>query len=195
MNETKELQSALEFVIARIEQEAVRSGETLNDEQRFLLNNLPKESALPKMDGTDPESPPLVSIPRDLAYERLIALAREARDRDLQANTAFGREWKLAYLVSKLHRPPMAWLLEWAGMKKPGPWWDRAALIATALLVISISLALIFVAEDKNGSPLRWVGVGAALAGMFLLLWFGSRHIEGWQLKRSIQKCREMRII
>jgi hypothetical protein len=84
MNVTEDLRPALEFVIARIEQEALRSGEPLNDEQRFLLNNLPTESALPAMDGTDPESPPLVSIPRDLAYECLIALAREARRNDMQ---------------------------------------------------------------------------------------------------------------
>jgi len=51
MNEQEDLGCALAFVIGRIEQEATRSGETLSEEQRFLLHNLPRESSLPAMAG------------------------------------------------------------------------------------------------------------------------------------------------
>jgi len=91
MNET-ELSRALAFVIGRIEHEAGESGEPLSEEQRLLLTNLPKESTVPAMNGTDPESPPLLSVTRDVAYERLIALARDARQKDLQANPASDAE-------------------------------------------------------------------------------------------------------
>src|SRR5258705_8830561 len=115
MNESAELSRALAFVIRRIENEAAQSGEPLSEEQRLLLNNLPRESAVPAMIGTDPESPLLLSVPRDVAFERLIALARDARRNDLQATPASDAEWKIAFIVSKLNRHPMSWLLVWAG--------------------------------------------------------------------------------
>jgi hypothetical protein len=51
VNRTADLDAALGFVIGRIEEEATRSGESLSDEQRFLLNHLPKVSALPEAYG------------------------------------------------------------------------------------------------------------------------------------------------
>ena len=45
MNRTADLDTALGFVIARIEEEAARSGEPLGDEQRFSLNHLPTGDA------------------------------------------------------------------------------------------------------------------------------------------------------
>jgi hypothetical protein len=187
MNVTEDLRPALEVVIARIEQEALRSGEPLNDEQRFLLNNLPTESALPAMDGTDPESPPLVSIPRDLAYECLIALAREARRNDRQANPASAVEWKLAYVVSKLNRHPMAWLLEWAGMKEPKPWWDRPVLVVSALLVTGTAVALLVSAEIAGRGPWLWIGVGIAPISMLGVLWLLSRRMQDRHLRGRVE--------
>jgi len=64
MNRTADLEAALRFVIGRIEQEAARSGESLSEEQRFLLNNLPKDSVLSQPHGGDPEIPEQ-PIPRD----------------------------------------------------------------------------------------------------------------------------------
>ena len=47
MNPMADLDTSLAFVIGRIEEEAMRSGQLLSDEQRFLLNHLPNNSALP----------------------------------------------------------------------------------------------------------------------------------------------------
>jgi len=70
MNRTADLDTALEFVIGRIEEEATRSGEPLSDEQRFSLNHLP-DSALHQPYGDSPEIPQPQFVPRDTRYERL----------------------------------------------------------------------------------------------------------------------------
>jgi hypothetical protein len=188
MNEQEDLGCALAFVIGRIEQEATRSGETLSEEQRFLLHNLPRESSLPAMNGGDPEAP-LPIIARDLAYERLISLARDAYRHDLGVNPA-GVEWKIAFAVSKLNRHPMAWLLAWAGMKERRPWWDRAGLVGAALLLTGTALALMIFAGLGGGTRLRWIGAGTACIAMALLIGYASSHLERWQLRQRLEKYR-----
>jgi hypothetical protein len=143
----------------RIEEEATRSGELLTDEQRFLLNNLPRYSALPMTHVPDPEYPPIL-VPRDFVYERLIALARDARHNDVRVNPASDLEWMCAVAVSRLNRHPMSWLLRWAGMKEREPWWDRPLLVGVSLLVTFLVMALIVFAQVETGTRLRWVGRG-----------------------------------
>jgi hypothetical protein len=77
MNRTADLDTALGFVIGRIEEEATRSGEPLSDEQRFLLNHLPTYSAWTQPYGGDPEIP-AQPIPRDTTYELVCAAAKAA---------------------------------------------------------------------------------------------------------------------
>jgi hypothetical protein len=189
MDRNADLEHALAFVINRIEEEATRSGNPLTNEQRVLLNDLPRDSALPMTNVNDPEYPPLI-VPRDVAYERLIALARDARRNDLRINPASELDWKLAVAVSKLNRHPISWLLHWAGMKQRKPWWDRPLLIGAALMFTGVTLALMLFAEVGSGSRLPWVAFGVGYMGMLLLLYFASRHIEEWQLKQSIKKYR-----
>jgi hypothetical protein len=94
----------------------------------------------------------------------------------------------------KLNRHPMSWLLGWAGIKEHRSWWDRPLLVATALLFIGITSALMIFAEIGSGSRLRWIGFGVAYIGILLLLYFASRRIEEWQLKQSIKKYRRAAI-
>lgn len=54
MHQTSDLQRALDFVIRRIEEEGMRSGEPLTDEQRFLLRHLPTEPVLSEAYFGDP---------------------------------------------------------------------------------------------------------------------------------------------
>jgi hypothetical protein len=75
MDRMTDLTEALVFVIGRIEEEAMRSGEPLTEEQRLLLNNLPSQSDAPEFSTGDPEFP-LHFAPRDTLYERLCALGR-----------------------------------------------------------------------------------------------------------------------
>jgi hypothetical protein len=50
MDRTADLDAALGFVIGRIEEQAMRSGEPLNEDHPFLLNNRPKRSDAPEFD-------------------------------------------------------------------------------------------------------------------------------------------------
>ncbi len=135
MKRTADLQAALGFVIGRIEDEASRSSEPLNDDQRFLLNDLPKDSVFANVNGSDPESW-VVFVPRDTVYERLVALAKAAYRNDIRLNAALALDWEFALAVTKLNRHPMSWLLDWAGLRVRRPWWDRFLLIAVALVLI-----------------------------------------------------------
>jgi hypothetical protein len=59
-----DLDTSLAFIIGRIEEEAMRSGQILSDEQRFLLNHLPNNSALPIWNSADPEWPAVLTTGR-----------------------------------------------------------------------------------------------------------------------------------
>jgi hypothetical protein len=189
MDRSADLDRALEFVIGRIEQEATRSGEPLGNEQRFLLNHLPNDSVLPQAYGGAPEFP-AVLVPRDLAYERLCTLAKAAHHNDLRVNPASALDWEFATSVTKLNGHPMSWLLQWAGLKVHRPWWDRPLLVGASLLFTLFLMALMLFGEIETGTRVRWVVVGVGYIVMLLLVFFASRHIEEWQLKQIIEKCR-----
>ena len=95
MNRTEDLGTALRFVIRRVEEEATRSGDPLSDEERFLLNHLPKETAFPQPDGGTPEIPAQPQfIPRDISYERLCAVAKAAHYSDVRMNPSSVLNWE-----------------------------------------------------------------------------------------------------
>jgi hypothetical protein len=189
MNPTADLDKSLAFVIGRIEEAATRSGEPLSDDQRFLLNHLPKSSTLPIWNGPDPEGL-VVLIPRDAAFERLCTVARAAHNSDALLNPASTSDWEFAVAVLKLNRHPMTWLLRWAGMKERRPWWDRWLLIVAALLVILCFAALMLIAGNDPWTRFQWTGIGAACIAILLLLYFASRWIEERQLKQTIERSR-----
>jgi hypothetical protein len=187
MDPAADLEAALQFVIRRIEEESVQSGEPLSDEQRALLHNLPKESSLPDT-SVDPESPPVLFVPRDIAYERLCEMAKAALHKDLQ-QTESSPNWEFAFAVSKLNRHPMCWLLQWAGMKQRRPWWDRPLLVGLAGLLTFATLALIMFAETVRATGLR---MSLAVAGglMMILAYFAVLHLEERQLKQTVERLR-----
>lgn len=188
MDRTADLGAALRFVIGRIEEEAMRSGGPLSDDQHLLLNNLPKHSSLPEIVTGDPESPPLL-VPRDTTYERLCALAKAAHRNDLELNPA-SLDWEFAFAVSKLNRHPMCWLLQWAGVKRRRPWWDRWLLLIAALFFIMSTMALMLLAGNEPWNLFQWAGVGAGYIAIMLLMYFASRRIEERQLEQNIERCR-----
>jgi hypothetical protein len=93
MNHDTDLDNALSFVVRRIEGEATRSGKPLTEEQGSLLNDLPTTPPFPVTASSDPEFP-LLPVPRDLAYERLIALAKEARQHDVRVDSMSDQKWR-----------------------------------------------------------------------------------------------------
>jgi hypothetical protein len=188
MDRTADLDAALGFVIGRIEEQAMRSGEPLNEEHRFLLNNLPKHSVAPEFNTGDPECP-VSFILRDTTYERLCALAKAAHRSDLELNPR-SHGWEFAFNVSKLNRHPMCWLLRWAGVKQRRPWWDRWLLIIAALLFIISTMVLMLLVINEPWALWRWTAVVAGYVSIMVLMYFASRRIEERQLERNIERCR-----
>jgi len=138
MDPTADLDKALGFVTKRIEEEATRSGEPLSDEQGFLLNHLPKYSALPQNYGADPESP-IVLVPRDTAFERLCAVAKAAYQNDLRMNPASALDWDFAAAVSKTAPPPNGLAIKLVRLESPptlvGPLASRCCCAAAHILL------------------------------------------------------------
>ena len=186
MGQSADLSAALEFVVTRIDEQSVRSGEPLTDEQRGLLNNLPKNSDVPQIVTGDFESPPIL-IPRDTNYEKLIALARSAHSEDRERSPA-SRDWEFAISVLKLNRHPMNWLLQWAGVKQPRPWWDGWLLIAAAMVFAAITMTLILFTDGTAARRLALCGTGYFV--LILISYLASRKIEERQLEQNIEACR-----
>ena len=168
MDRNEDLDSALSFVIGRIEEQGKLSGEPLSGEQRLLLDYLP--SLAP---GTwDPGNPELV--PRNINLEQVCALGKAAYQQDRQSNPG-SLNWDFAFAVYTLNRHPMDGLLQSAGMKLRRPRWDGLRLIVTALLPIAAVILLVWNADEG----LLWsVGIGSECVAILLLMLFASRRLE-----------------
>lgn len=182
-----DLEAALAFVTTRIEEEAVKSGEPLSADERLLLQYLPKHLTTPVI-SPDTDNP--VLLPRNLTYERLCALAKTANRSDVMLNLGSARRWEFAAAVLRLNRHPMRWLLDWAGVKVEKPWWDKWLLLFAALLFIAVIIVAMVLAGDEPWSSAKWVALGVVYVLALTLMYFGSRSVENWQLKRRIDKCR-----
>lgn len=182
MDRTEDLDSALSFVIGRIEEQAKLSGEPLSDEQRLLLRYPPSGSS----PGFGYEMP--VLVPRNINLERVCALAKAVYQHDRQAEPA-SLDWEFAFAVFTLNRHSMRGLLQWLGMKFPRPKWDGVALIFTAMLPMVITGLIVWNAA-ADGS--LFVSVGIGLAGVAIMLWmfFAFRRAKKQRLEEEIERCR-----
>jgi hypothetical protein len=178
MDRTADLESALNFVIGRIAEEAKPSGEPLSDEQRLLLNYLPSSGPA----NWDPEIP--VLVPRNINLERVCALGKGAYQHDRQTNPE-SLDWEFAFAVLTLYRHPMGGLLQWAGMKLRRPRWDGLLLIVTALLPI---VAVVLLVWNADGRLLLSVGIGSGCVAIMLFMFFASRRIKKQRLEEAIER-------
>src|SRR5258707_10883648 len=115
-----DLETALTFVIERIDEEAKRSGSPLDDDERYFLKHLPTvpTNLTAQREYYSESASPVL---RDFSYERLCALAKNARFHDIRTRPEAARDWEFSAAVLQLERHPMSWLLDWAGMKKRRP--------------------------------------------------------------------------
>jgi hypothetical protein len=188
MDRMKDLDAALQFVIGRIEEQAMLSGQPLDEDERFLLNNLPSKSSTPVISIGDPKFP-LHFTPRDFTYERLCTLAKAARRSDTDLNPT-SLDWDFAWAVAKLNGHPLSWLLQWAGVKQRRPWWDGWLMFVAALLFIAATAPLMFLVIDKPPALWRWTAVAMGYLGTVLCMYYASRRIERGQLARNVERCR-----
>jgi hypothetical protein len=187
-----DLETALEFVTRRIEDEALRSGEPLTEEEHHLLHHLPGKRGLfsSPSSGFNPATGGINILPRDFDYERLCALAKAAYNGDVCLGSPSADRWEFAAAVSKLNRHPIDWLLEWAGVKVRRQWWDRWILVAAALVFTALGFLLLFLAAIEPMSSAGWAVGGFGYIAVFVALIFMSGRLQAWQLKQTIQKCR-----
>jgi hypothetical protein len=180
MDRTADLNSALNFVIDRIAEQAKMSGEPLSDEERLLLNHLPSSTPANWYPGIT------VLVPRNINLERVCALGKAAYQHDRQVNPA-SLNWEFAFAVFTLNRHPMGGLLQLAGMKLRRPRWDRLRLIITALLPI---VAVVLLVRKVEENLFRSLGIGSGCVAIMLLMFFASRRIEKQQLEQDIERYR-----
>lgn len=187
MDQTADLDAALNFVIRRVEEQAKQSGEPLTKEQRLLLNTLP--SAMPVSPDWASEFGPAALVPRNIDYERLCALGKAARLNDLLLNPS-ALDWDFAFVVFQLNNHPMWGLLLNAGMKHRKPLWDQLLLIIAALLFVVAAIALAILAGDQPWTLFQWIKIGSGSGLILLLAYLASRRMEKWQLQKNIERCR-----
>lgn len=180
MDQTADLNSALNFVIGRIAEQAQLSGGPLSDEERLLLNYLPSSP----MTYSDPEMPE--PVPRNISLERVCALGKAAYKHDRQLNPT-SLEWDFAFAVFTLHRHPMRGLLQGAGMKPYRPRWDGFLLIVTALLPV---VAVGVLVRNGDGTLPRSAGIASGCVAIMLSMFLASRRIEKQRLEEDIERSR-----
>lgn len=83
----------------------------------------------------------------------------------------------------------MNWLLGWAGVKQPKPWWDRWLLFLAALIFIAGTMTLIVLLAEKPGLFTKLL-LGAGYVALVLVSYLASRGIEVRELERTIEKLR-----
>jgi hypothetical protein len=182
--EDSDLGIALDFIIGQITEEAVRSDQPLNQDELFLLTNLPRSSIFGG--AADAEDP--FANPRDSAFEKLCTLAKSARMHDLSVRPDAAANWEFAMSVLKLHGHPMLWLLQWAGIKDKKPKWDRWLLFFAATLLVAGGFIGMVIADSSG----FWSGISLAivLVGFACLLLPLSQRLEQRELQRAIERGR-----
>lgn len=183
MDRTTDLETALNFAVRRIEEQAKTSGLPLNDEEHSLLKNLP--SSNPKYRFAPDLGPPDL-VPRNINLERLCALAKAAYGNDRKKNPE-SLDWEFAVAVFTLNRHPMWGVLHSAGVRTNRRS-SRDGLLMTIAALLPL-FAVILLAW--NGA--RLFQLAAILCGCvatMLFIYFASQRIEQRQLEKHIERCR-----
>jgi len=185
MDRTTDLETALTFVVRRIEEQAKESGHPLNQEEHSLLKILPPSNAN-YLNWASEFGPPDL-VPRNINLERLCALAKAAYLNDRQINPE-SLDWEFAFAIFRLNRHPMWGVLSSGGVKMyRRPLWDQLFLILAALLPI---IALILLVANETRSTFWWAGILCGTLAIMLLIFLASRKIEQQQLENYIERCR-----
>jgi hypothetical protein len=184
--DSTDLESALNFVIERIKEQAVQSGDPLTHEQLALLRNLPIANGSTVVGGTTPSN----LIPRDLNYERLCAVGKaayaEASKQDPEK-----LEWELASAVFLFHNHPMWGLLFHAGVRNQRPGWDPLLMVFWAVVLIVTLVGTAFELEIHfERSAVTWSAVCAELIPLALLTRWGVRRTQRLRFEYEVDRCR-----
>ena len=192
-----DLNAAVEFVIDRISDEAARVGAPLTDEEKGFLRDLPRRPTnltfgwmnLPG-EGVWP-MPPI----RDFSFEGLCALAKNAHSYDLETRPGADVEWKFAGAVLQVNHHPMAWILNWAGMKTRARW-SRLLTACCATLIVVLSalgaLATSLLLRGEQGLSFTTICIvcGVAIAAALVFSYIAMQRIDRWLERRAVERYR-----
>lgn len=185
MDRTTDLETALRFVVRRIEEQAKASEHRLNEEEHSLLQNLPSSSVSHLIYAPDLGPPELV--PRNINLEQLCALAKAAYLNDRKINPE-SLDWEFAFAVFRLDRHPMWGVLNSAGVKMyRRPLWDQLFVIIAALFPL---IAVILLASNGPRTLFQQAEILCGTVAIMLLIYFASRQIQKWRLENHIERCR-----
>jgi hypothetical protein len=179
-----DLNLALSFVISRVEDAALRAGAPLSDNEQQVLRNLPTKSAIGYA-GSDLKP----FIPRDFVYEGLCSAAKAAYRADSSPGNPGESKWRFCAAVFRLNDHPMLWLLQWAGVDVPRPWWDRLLLVGAGLVLVGMLVGTFVVADYLHWNPGHYIGL-VFYTGILIAMHFVLKNLEKWQAKRVIEALR-----
>jgi hypothetical protein len=185
MDRTTDLETALGFVVRRIEEQAKASGHPLNEKEHSLLENLPPSNV--NYSICAPDLGPAELVPRNINLERLCALAKAAYLSDCEANPA-SLDWEFSFAVFTLKRHPMWGILHSAGVRIYQRS-SRDGLLMTIAALLPLIAAILLV-----WSRLRSLFYSAAIlcgcVAIMLFIYFASQQIEQRHLENHIERCR-----
>jgi hypothetical protein len=183
MDRTTDLETALSFVVRRIEEQAKASGHPLNKEEHLLLEYLPTSNVIYPIRTLGP--PKLV--PRSINLERLCMLAKAAYLNDREANPA-SLDWEFAFAVLTLKRHPMWGILQSAGVRI----YQRSATDGLFMTIAALLplIAVILLAWGRPRSLFYSAAIPCGCVAIMLFIYFASQLIEQRQLENHIERCR-----
>jgi len=194
---SSDLRAALDFVISRIGEEAERSGESLSGTERHLLQHLPRYPTNPTATFNLGRRGGWAVMPvmRDRGFERLCKLAKHARKHDLETSATTAAEWKFAASVLGVNDHPMAWLLNWAGIRTRGLW-DVCLLVCTAVFIVVLCSLIAFAAlmfgwgDSKPPPSIVEITIGVTFLAILVSSFLAMRKLERWVGESAIEKYR-----
>ena len=190
-----DLDAAIAFIIERIGEEAVRSGAQLTAGEKQFLHHLPRHPTNPTVRSWPGKSYWFTPHLRDFSFERLCRLTRDAHRHDLETHPNAAMEWKFAGAVLELNEHPMAWLLNWAGMRTKSRW-GGCLLVCCATLIVTLfflgAMAISLMLRGENGLAFNTIFIvgGVALVGALAVLYIAMQKIDRWLTRRAVEQYR-----
>lgn len=178
-----DLETALGFIVRRIEEQAKATGDPLNEAEHLLLKNLP--SSYGNFQGGATEFGPPELVPRNINLDRLCDLGKIAYRNDHQKYPA-SLDWQFAFAAFTLHRHSMRGLLREAGLEYRRPLKDQLFVIIAALPFLIVPLLL----ASRPWSLFQSIGLGFGFIVVIVWLYFASSRIQRRQLQQEIERCR-----
>jgi hypothetical protein len=161
----------------------MRSGEPLDEYERFSLDHLPPEWFTAASANWPSAEMPTLAL-RNPTLEQFCKLTETAYHEDLTGTPQAILDWNVAAAVLKVKHHPLSLLLQAVGITEERPWWDKWLLIAAGLLLVFLLVLFGMVFSDNTAALLCGFAVAVGLS------YLASRWLEKRRLKQAIERGR-----